>query len=95
MDKWDNEMEVQTDEFEEIKANDELLEFTTNPFKNRMALKDDLRVLRKAWDIAHDISTEIAKWKNTLCSEADFSLLSNECERYSKTMRYQIDKRAK
>ena len=95
MDKWDQEMEVQTDEFEEIKANGELLEFTTNPCKNLTALKDDLRVLRKAWDIAHDISTEIAKWKNTLWSEVDFSLLSNECDGYSRTMRHQIDKRAK
>ena len=45
--------------------------------------------------MAHKISTEIARWKNTLWSEVDFSVLANECEQYSKTMRYQIDKRAK
>ena len=94
MNSWEAILEKQSDEAAEIQANGELLEFTVNPFKNLVSMKADLTLLRSVWEIAHKIETELLKWKDTLWSEIDVAVLSNECENYTKTIR-KIEKRAK
>jgi len=94
MNKWDKIVEEQEDEAAEIQANGELLEFTVNPFKNLSLVKQDLELLRSVWETAHTIEMSLSKWKNTLWSEIDVALLSNECEGFQKTIR-KTEKRAK
>ncbi|KAH0788142.1 Dynein heavy chain family protein [Histomonas meleagridis] len=92
--KWEDILEKQDDEAAEIQANGELLEFTVNPFKNLTLMKSDLNLLKSVWEIYHEIDSELSKWKDTLWSEIDVALLSNECENYIKRIR-KIEKKAK
>ncbi|KAK8861127.1 hypothetical protein M9Y10_012822 [Tritrichomonas musculus] len=92
--KWQDILDKQDDEAAEIQANGELLEFTVNPFRNLASMKADLNLLRNVWETAHRIEGELTKWKDTLWSEIDVAVLSNECEVYTKTIR-KIEKRAK
>ena len=92
--KWSEILEKQDDEAAEIQANGELLEFTVNPFKNLASMHADETLLRNVWEIAHKIQDELEAWKETLWSEIDVSVLSNELENDVKTIR-KIEKRAK
>ncbi|OHS95209.1 Dynein heavy chain family protein [Tritrichomonas foetus] len=91
---WEEKIGKISDDAAEIQANGELLEFSVNPFKNLQQMKADLVLLTNVWEIAHDIEGKLQKWKDTLWSEIDIAVLSNECENYTKTIR-KIEKRAK
>ena len=92
--EWEDIVEKQVDDAEEIKANGELLEFTPNPSKNLDLIKSDLALLTNVWETAHKIEIALTNWKQILWSQVDFAQLSNECEGYNKTIR-KIEKHAK
>jgi dynein heavy chain len=94
MTKWDRILEKVNDDAAEIRANGELLELTVNPFKSLTLMEADLNLLHNVWETAQRISTELQQWRDTLWSEIDVSVLSNECENYLRTIR-RIGKRAK
>ena len=92
--KWEGIIGKLKDDADEIQANGELLEFSVNPFKNLQQMRADLTLLNNVWELAHDIEQKLQKWKDTLWSDIDIAVLSNECENYTKSIR-RIEKRAK